>query len=387
MIAPVLGDVLTKYHSCQGRTSLPRRVCSQSLRRNRRACVALVLAAYGSARRRGCGTKATIQDEVRIAALGADGPSRKELEAAAAVVAHSFFVAMCDNSWPRPSEPSMKKIQQEVYDDLATRYTPPCGPGCLLLALKEGAVVGCVGLEVMPFEELPVSSLARLSAERPPRQRVAYMSNLSVRQEQRGQGLGRRLVLEAECWAQQVLRVREVILLVSSKNHAAQRLYVSLGYQLAFKDPWALRAVPADDGINRIRVTNVGYVRTLSLEALEALEEPKATESQAPPWSVLKDFLGAAEDTSTLSFDLTSDYVVAIEQAAVGHSSSLGAQLMLFTAMGQTLPISGRRQRSPPSRVRWEVHSGHQIVGLEVEFGRLVGLQTAMAPEEADLEL
>ena len=27
----------------------------------------------------------------------------------------------------------------EVYDDLATRYTPPCGPGCLLLALKEGA--------------------------------------------------------------------------------------------------------------------------------------------------------------------------------------------------------------------------------------------------------
>ena len=38
------------------------------------------------------------------------------------------------------------------------------------------------------------------------------------------------------------------------------------------KDPWALRAVPADDGINRIRVTNVGYVRTLSLEALEALE-------------------------------------------------------------------------------------------------------------------
>jgi len=222
--------------------------------------------------------------------LGSDGPKRQELEDAASVVTNCFFLSMYDaksKRWPVPSSKDLVKLQQQVYDDLAMRYT--MGSACLLLAYQGDELVGCVGLEVMPFEDLPVSSpvrVASMAERRPARQRVAYMSNLSVLPEQRKKGLGQRLVTEAERWAQDKLRVNEVILLVSSKNTPAQRLYEQMGYQVVFQDPWALRAVPAAEGsIDRIRVTNLCLARQLCQDASgNVLHEPK----QADLWSTLR---------------------------------------------------------------------------------------------------
>eukprot|EP00434_Breviolum_minutum_P018768 symbB.v1.2.016562.t1/scaffold1263.1/size128093/2 len=82
-----------------------------------------------------------------------------------------------------------------------------------------------------------------------------------------------------------------------------------------------------------------------------------------------------------MSFDLRGDYLVAVEQGPVGHSGSLGVQVTFFTAKGEVLTIAGKKHQGPPSRVRFEVQNAEQIVGLEVEFGRIVGIQTALIPE------
>ena len=63
-----------------------------------------------------------------------------------------------------------------------------------------------------------------------------------------------------------------MVLLVCSKNSAARRLYDRLGYRSILEDPWALRAVQKDGDIERIRVTNLLYARTL--EARQP-EKPK----------------------------------------------------------------------------------------------------------------
>lgn len=210
------------------------------------------------------------------------------------MVTNCFFVSMYDaktKRWPIPSSKDLKKLQQEVYEDFAMRFT--MGSGSLLLAYQGDQLVGCVGLELMPFEELPVSSpvrVANMAERRPARQRIAYMSNLSVLPDQRKKGLGQRLVTEAERWAQEKLRVNEVILLVSSKNSAAQRLYERMGYQLVLKDPWALRAVPAENGaIDRIRVTNLGFAR--SLAQAEATPNFQRQSEASDLWSMLRSFL------------------------------------------------------------------------------------------------
>ncbi|CAK9090561.1 N-acetyltransferase domain-containing protein [Durusdinium trenchii] len=190
---------------------------------------------------------------------------------------------------------------------------------------------------------------------------------------------------QAELWAKDVLRVPEattqedVILLVSSKNLPAQRLYERMGYELVLKDPWALRAVPEDEGqIQRIRVTNLGYRRSLA-EAREGLVK-------ATPWrTTVKN--GRRTKQTEVSYDLDGDYIVAVEQGAVGHSGSLGVQLLFFTAKGQVLTVAGRKHEAPPSRVRFEVHPAEQVVGLEVEFGRIVGIQSALIPVDSDLEV
>lgn len=86
-------------------------------------------------------------------------------------------------------------------------------------------------------------------------------------------------------------------------------------------------------------------------------------------------------DVEEMSFDLRGDYLVAVEQGPVGHSGSLGVQVTFFTAKGEVLTIAGKKHQGPPSRVRFEVQNAEQIVGLEVEFGRIVGIQTALIPE------
>lgn len=242
-----------------------------------------------------------------IGPLGRHGPSKKDLEDVAAVVAHSFFVATFDAQRKRPPpQGSLRKIVGQVYDDLAMRYTAPGGSACLLIARRAGSVVGCVGLEVMPFEELPVSSPARVSSidasfRRFPRQRVAYMSNLSVLQSARRQGLGRQLILKAEEWARDVFRVQEVLLMVCSDNVPAQHLYECLGYLQIFQDPWAVRAVPADNGeIDRIRVMNFGYSKGLSkvpeerspFDSARQANSPNLAQMLSRTWSSLASQLG-----------------------------------------------------------------------------------------------
>eukprot|EP00439_Symbiodinium_sp_Y106_P060837 s1923_g9.t1 len=95
-------------------------------------------------------------------------------------------------------------------------------------------------------------------------------------------------------------------------------------------------------------------------------------------------------ETEEIAFDLQkSDYIVAVEQAAVGNSGSLGAQLLFITASSRTLYVVGQshRRREPlPSRVRVDVHAGEQIVGLQVEFGRVIGVETALEPAVADCD-
>jgi len=95
-------------------------------------------------------------------------------------------------------------------------------------------------------------------------------------------------------------------------------------------------------------------------------------------------------ETEEIAFDLQkSDYIVAVEQGAVGNSGSLGAQLLFITASSRTLYVVGQshRRREPlPSRVRVDVHAGEQIVGLQVEFGRVIGVETALEPAVADCD-
>lgn len=94
----------------------------------------------------------------------------------------------------------------------------------------------------------------------------------------------------------------------------------------------------------------------------------------------------SSKGAQEITFNLRGDYIVAVEQGAVGHSSSLGVQVIFFTAKGETLTIAGRKHHAPPSRVRFEVDNAEQIVGLEVEFGRIVGIQSALIPAVEDIE-
>eukprot|EP00439_Symbiodinium_sp_Y106_P064222 s1923_g10.t1 len=323
----LVGDSRPKEPASTGATCLPVRghvipgdqCIKLPLKPNRAGAISafsLNFIAFGSTRRssrRRC-TYASrrsfnaVSAKTEIGPLGRHGPSKKDLEDVAAVVAHSFFVATFDadsRKLPPPQGPPLQKIVGQVYDDLAMRYTAPGGSACLLIARRAGSVVGCVGLEVMPFEELPVSSPARVSSvdasfRRFPRQRVAYMSNLSVLQSARRQGLGRQLILKAEEWARDVLRVQEVLLMVCSDNVPAQRLYECLGYLQIFQDPWAVRAVPADDGeIDRIRVMNFGYSKGLSkvperspFESARQANSPNLAQMLSSTWSSLASQLG-----------------------------------------------------------------------------------------------
>ncbi|CAK9093257.1 unnamed protein product [Durusdinium trenchii] len=102
---------------------------------------------------------------------------------------------------------------------------------------------------------------------------------------------------------------------------------------------------------------------------------------------LLGDVPSESTKQTEVSYDLDGDYIVAVEQGAVGHSGSLGVQLLFFTAKGQVLTVAGRKHEAPPSRVRFEVHPAEQVVGLEVEFGRIVGIQSALIPVDSDLEV
>ncbi|CAE7350055.1 unnamed protein product [Symbiodinium natans] len=186
-------------------------------------------------------------------------------------------------------------------------------------------------------------------------------------------------------------------------------------------DPWAVRAVPVGGEIERIRVLNFGYRKSLYKVPLQTKQRLQYFEyrrhrnrllklqhgrymedmklrcisgptfaSHVTAWDLLQNEKGASAARSgnhDVIFDLEkSDYIVAVEQAAVGNSGSLGAQLLFITASGRTLHIMGlchRRKDPLPSRVRVDVHAGEQIVGLEVEFGRLIGVETALEPAAA----
>ncbi|CAE8587900.1 unnamed protein product [Polarella glacialis] len=85
---------------------------------------------------------------------------------------------------------------------------------------------------------------------------------------------------------------------------------------------------------------------------------------------------------TSVSFGLEAgDFLHSVAQGPVGTSGSLGSRLTFGTAQGQSFTISGKAQGSEvPTRVQLEAMPGLQIVGLCLEFGRLVGLETALAP-------
>lgn len=199
------------------------------------------------------------------------GHSREELLEVADVAVQGFFVS-CYDAETRPYAPDeddIRLLEEQVYDDLALRYGPG-GGGVLLIARDDaGNITGCIGVERTACTELPVSVGTRLPygiAGEPTEEEhpVAYMSNLAVRAEQRGRGVARRLIAEAEQQVQLRMRLREVVLMVNERNEPAKRLYESLGYQPAFDDLWASRAMPVcGGGMGKTCVRNIGYLRKL----------------------------------------------------------------------------------------------------------------------------
>lgn len=106
------------------------------------------------------------------------------------------------------------------FADLPGNYAPPAG--CVLLAWKNGTVVGCAAL-------------------RPVDGQVCEMKRVYVRPAARGENLGRRLVQRAIEEARNAGYVR-VCLDVLPEFIAAQRLYESLGFRPA--PPVSFNPVP-----------------------------------------------------------------------------------------------------------------------------------------------
>jgi ribosomal protein S18 acetylase RimI-like enzyme len=94
-------------------------------------------------------------------------------------------------------------------DHLAEVYAAPAG--CVVLARSGGAVVGCVGVR-------------GVSAE------LCEMKRLYVREEARGQGLGRRLAV-ASIAAARERGYRRMVLDTLKSLTAARTLYASLGFR------------------------------------------------------------------------------------------------------------------------------------------------------------
>jgi putative acetyltransferase len=94
-------------------------------------------------------------------------------------------------------------------DRLSVMYAPPAG--ALLLARAGSAVVGCAGLRKM-------------------RDDICEMKRLYVRPEFRGRHLGRQMAEEIAQRARE-LGYRTLVLDTLGTMEAAQRLYVSMGFQ------------------------------------------------------------------------------------------------------------------------------------------------------------
>lgn len=206
--------------------------------------------------------------DITVLPLGHNGHSREELMDVANVAMQGFFVHCYDASKRTfvPDSHDQKELSRQVFEDLADRYGPHMyGRSTLLVARgTNDAVVGCIGLEVMQADQLPVSPDAMKSPHFARPRKMAYMSNLAVLDSVRRQGIGRRLILEAEQRVREAFGLSEVTLVVNAENQRARRLYEKHGYRLAFEDTWGVRATPVKGGeLFRARVLNVGYAHKL----------------------------------------------------------------------------------------------------------------------------
>lgn len=204
-----------------------------------------------------------------IQMLGHNGPSRLELFEVAGVAVEGFFVTCYDAaSCPSLDQDDMTCLRKQVYDDLASRYGPGPGRRGFLLVAKDapdGVVIGCIGIEALPMNDLPLSLEALRSLGESADRIVAYMSNLCVLDRFRGKGVGRQLIREAEAKVLAMSQMREVALLVNKDNAPARGLYESLGYVEMFNDPWAVRCIPGRGGhLQKVRAINLCYSRNLA---------------------------------------------------------------------------------------------------------------------------
>jgi len=223
--------------------------------------------AVATARER-CNVSDVTTQRITVRPLGYAGHSRQELLDVAEVAVQGFFVACYDASARTftPDDADLERLRCQVYEDLAGRYGPHESGRSFLLVARDTAqaVVGCIGVEAMPSGSIPVSPGTLDSHEWKRHRPVAYMSNLAVLSSMRCGGIGRRLILDAEERVQSQLCLSEVVLMVNAANTPARTLYETLGYNVIFEDPWAVRAVCVCGGeVERVRVLNVGYAHKL----------------------------------------------------------------------------------------------------------------------------
>ncbi|SNS97140.1 Acetyltransferase (GNAT) family protein [Sphingopyxis indica] len=106
------------------------------------------------------------------------------------------------------------------FGRLATKYAPP--DGCVLLALQDGEVVGCVALRRVTLD-------------------ICQMKRLYVRPKARGNELGRQLIERLIVQARE-MGYQEMRLDVQAKSVSARKLYKALNFTEA--EPVSFNPVP-----------------------------------------------------------------------------------------------------------------------------------------------
>ena len=134
-----------------------------------------------------------------------------------AAALRACFIELQD--WEHAIEPSIPE-GEAVVDAYLAEMLAECGAsaGCVFLAESAGTVVGFVSVlaQVMPSKD---------EAQEP----HAYISDMVVRSSHRGQGVGRRLMAEAEAFARKA-GVKELRVGVLARNQGAHRLYRDCGF-------------------------------------------------------------------------------------------------------------------------------------------------------------
>jgi len=143
---------------------------------------------------------------------------------------------------------------EEVRAALEALYQGPVMRGYdgILVAERAGRIVGTLLIEPMQYTEEEMAAFERFSVrelgllrtlrasfmlwviglDHKPDLTEAYISDLSVASDCRGEGVGRLLLERAEAWARDAHRAR-LTLWVAASNEAARHLYEKTGFTIA----------------------------------------------------------------------------------------------------------------------------------------------------------